>query len=178
MYWSPSQAQLKYSRADQVDRHSQTLHQHREPAPGASARSQRQENVTAKYRQSDAHCLGHHFERSLAESSLGTQSTLAGDTESASKSTPKKVRANHNLPARLLFRNQQTSAKLRLILPRGVIGNTTDFGSVILGSSPSGVAEIEAPESLPLRTATPRSEDTNREAPEPAGGLGPSTSFH
>lgn len=25
-------------------------------------------------------------------------------------------------------------------LPRGVIGNTTDFGSVILGSSPSGVA--------------------------------------
>ena len=28
----------------------------------------------------------------------------------------------------------------RSALPRGVIGNTTDFGSVILGSSPSGVA--------------------------------------
>lgn len=35
-------------------------------------------------------------------------------------------------------------------LPRGVIGNTTDFGSVILGSSPSGVAASSGKE-LSLR---------------------------
>ena len=41
--------------------------------------------------------------------------------------------------------SEETRLSCRKLLPRGVIGNTSDFGSLILGSSPSGVVYQSEP---------------------------------
>ena len=61
-----------------------------------------------------------------------------------------QIWSNLKEPANVLFRANKLHAKLRKdgrerqaiaqLLPYGVIGNTSDFGSDILGSSPSRVA--------------------------------------